>query len=61
MQVFSSIKIGFLSLKDRVYTLTIFDLSSYQQEPFVDSVERRRDSAIQAGLAALTAPSLLAA
>ena len=31
------------------------------QEPLVDSVEFRRDSAIQASLAALTAPSLLAA
>ena len=38
-----------------------FHLSHYQQEPLVDSVEFRRDSAIQASLAALTAPSLLAA
>ena len=32
-----------------------------QSEPLVDSVEFRHDSAIQASLTALTAPSLLAA
>ena len=38
-----------------------FHLSPKQSEPWGDSVEFRRDSAIQASLAALTAPSLLAA
>ena len=38
-----------------------FHLSPKQSEPLVDSVEFRHDSAIQANLTALTAPSLLAA
>jgi hypothetical protein len=37
-----------------------FHLSPKQSEPWVDSVEFRHDSAIQASLTALTAPSLLA-
>ena len=38
-----------------------FHLSPKQSEPLVDSVEFRHDSAIQASLTTLTAPSLLAA
>jgi len=67
------------SINNKVYTLTIFDLSSSQttlliqkltkhihlflkqSEPIVGSVNFGRDSAIQASLTALTAPSLLAA